>query len=1548
MKSAKKSPKKASGKETDTTHLDKLQLPFTEVDPTECPFREFRDNELIPELWGAGPKPLSKSEDKKTSLDAAVWTDDQVQPLPRSARKDFFEWRQAKELAKELYDAGVAVEDSDNLNMALLDVQTSYAEIIERSAFCRKFMSICYILEKQTGFVVEHQSESFTCALADGWRPKYHVYTPGLKPGGGHQHKPVYSKNGCYLVRLYYIGAWRCVWVNDLVPTDKEGHPLLPFHPIIKPLTSRIVKINLPPSSGGTVALWPLLLCKALLKLAAPDMTDAPEGSWEDEDMEGVNIFHALTGALVVTLTDGLKNVDESWELLKSEVPVFEWENDDETIAGTVKTKSTKKSGKKSAEKGGKEKEGKSGKVSAKKSAKDKKKGEKDVSANKSRTLVCANLNNTKNYEPYTLPGLVPAYEMILVVQMLRDLPLMKPLAEPELALWKYIRWIYWAKSHGLYLEHECPRTRFIKSTGLLKLSLATHLLDLQSTSSISHAFRATQRNSPLRKKEDASVKNKQQVDEAEQEDLEKRRYNEELRKWVLYDAYHQVLHSIDFICFPSTNNFFSSSSSVSRRNPRSTSKNINIPYPTDAPLYLVIHGKNAQALRVALTALHPRVLSNCGDQIKDYIEGTYLILEEFEWFKDNPTPKITAYMKTRGYESLQVTFAPGRHYCRVWVHSKLQWHLMMCSADNIQLGMRDEAMVAAMEQCPWIDQYLTGIAIAFSNWIGTTKTTESFAQLDKEFMNSYQPDLPWRDEISGFKRKYIHWMFKQALGRVLRQKMAPLDLFDINRVMRILLHDPEFGLADKNPDLPTREFISKYPCDCSTTYDEVEITEDKLQKGDNATIKPNLSDRILEHIMNPVNLEGVSRICEVATEEISCEYLKKERYKIIKRHEAATVIQAYWRGTRVRIYLRSQYPPEIPSNVMKNMMDCAFGSVDALASVMNEFFRMFPSVKYAYSISSGLGGCDLKQYTGSVQVTKNCRWVPLFRGLFFCHSPVKVHFALTVKDVNHRTYAVFDNDSLLPMPQNFNAHKTFDITPNVSGYTVIGHGILNEVKSDFEAEWKFTVLSSMADVFHICDDNAEEICKIAPLLPSLKFRITEIYVPNKRQILGGVLISVGKTESVTLRVVASDPKLEMIAVLRSQPSEDILEDISNCSGKGELFWPFIKLEQFPPLEKEESLPLPKSLSSTLKHRKTNSSHTSRRKLPSAKGSLASAPDAKIEPVIDYRHYVIDIIACNGWDLTEYQWRKALDLLNNNVTTLEQSPPKSKGAKITKTERSRTATPKAADAVDLTDKDAFIEIEVAYSMGSGVSVIRDESRKQDLLNAIKSWNLIDADRGTKCGSVREDFLKENVLTDPPPEPHGSLQGIPDSNMPPEPTRSSERPVDATIHEVLIEMEESENEEIAVETEPVYRNIPPQLLDELIPMDFLDECVKLLKEEEPRYIDADEAEQLAEARQEERDYDESRAQAFDEYNQRHVLAGQQRRARHVDNMQIGAAWKPSLEAAFIARDEAREVQAKALGATKAPPSKQGSAKKNGSPKASSKKDASTKKSAKKKK
>lgn len=54
-----------------------------------------------------------------------------------------------------------------------------------------------------------------------------------------------------------------------------------------------------------------------------------------------------------------------------------------------------------------------------------------------------------------------------------------------DVAFWKYYRWVDWARRHGLYEAYDCPRTRFLKVNGLMKLSYAPHLLDVQSTESV-------------------------------------------------------------------------------------------------------------------------------------------------------------------------------------------------------------------------------------------------------------------------------------------------------------------------------------------------------------------------------------------------------------------------------------------------------------------------------------------------------------------------------------------------------------------------------------------------------------------------------------------------------------------------------------------------------------------------------------------------------------------------------------------------------------------------------------------------------------------------------------------------------------------------------------------------------------------------------------------------------------------------------------------------------------------------------------------------------
>ncbi|KAF4707433.1 hypothetical protein FOZ63_023267 [Perkinsus olseni] len=63
---------------------------------------------------------------------------------------------------------------------------------------------------------------------------------------------PMWNPNGRYIVKLFYEGKWRMIQVDDLMPVSAEEG------------ASRLL---LPRASDG--ALWPAILCKAILKLAS-------------------------------------------------------------------------------------------------------------------------------------------------------------------------------------------------------------------------------------------------------------------------------------------------------------------------------------------------------------------------------------------------------------------------------------------------------------------------------------------------------------------------------------------------------------------------------------------------------------------------------------------------------------------------------------------------------------------------------------------------------------------------------------------------------------------------------------------------------------------------------------------------------------------------------------------------------------------------------------------------------------------------------------------------------------------------------------------------------------------------------------------------------------------------------------------------------------------------------------------------------------------------------------------------------------------------------
>lgn len=67
---------------------------------------------------------------------------------------------------------------------------------------------------------------------------------------------PQYNESGKYLVKLFWLNAWRKVYVDDLLPLDSDDKVLLPTSPCAK----------------GGLEFWPALVAKAVLKLITPYM----------------------------------------------------------------------------------------------------------------------------------------------------------------------------------------------------------------------------------------------------------------------------------------------------------------------------------------------------------------------------------------------------------------------------------------------------------------------------------------------------------------------------------------------------------------------------------------------------------------------------------------------------------------------------------------------------------------------------------------------------------------------------------------------------------------------------------------------------------------------------------------------------------------------------------------------------------------------------------------------------------------------------------------------------------------------------------------------------------------------------------------------------------------------------------------------------------------------------------------------------------------------------------------------------------------------------
>ncbi|KAK4881109.1 hypothetical protein RN001_004428 [Aquatica leii] len=664
------------------------------VDPSTLLFPEWADADINAEKWDV---PKGKPNPKVPEV-IEKFNDKHIIRMPESLTEET--WKRPGQIFVQC-------------NVAIFSEGKSYSDLVSGSAhllhseFVRNFISAIGILNYLTDnrpSPIEFTTSTYV-PTTEGipWRPWHHIYSM-CKGGKGGKHNPLVNQLGKYVVRLFWMGCWRKITIDDTLPI---GHNYVLLPSLIAPsFTKQLLELTIPftpNKTTTTIDLWPFLLSKALLKISNLTQTNSNE-------LLDFDIIQCLTGWFPYKIEVlGIHNEDV-WEMCAGYSDHYTWP--EPVVKSSV-------SGSKSS------------KVTTLPNVLE------DKSANIAPFHLIGVCSDMKEFKENVIPNVTPCWSHNFLIDQTRNIPLVKPVPLPELAPWKQFRWVDWAIKKGIWPK---PDTEAIKSIKMVSI------------------FKKRTDYIPF---ETASQESIDIQDNVLAKQMQSKQQNENTDKYIWVD-FNEIAPYLNHLYLYFKLSRFKKVTRITnilqKDDGKDASKakgakapvlpiskllmwNNSLMCARNEPIYIFCDSVDYKLIVINLAQEgNVDVLTNkSATNIIYDVPFSYILIEDYNW-QSQKISDIVISLRTYGNKTLLMEINPGRFVFRMWLKSEKSFFINIMSDSDIEIGSLEYVLEYMSHESERLMQFCDNVSSCYGQLVQKLGTP-SYKDALKLFYKSYLPE---------------------------------------------------------------------------------------------------------------------------------------------------------------------------------------------------------------------------------------------------------------------------------------------------------------------------------------------------------------------------------------------------------------------------------------------------------------------------------------------------------------------------------------------------------------------------------------------------------------------------------------------------------------------------------------------------------------------------------------------------------------------------------------------------------------------------------------